>query len=71
MSNRLIKQGNILIPGDEVVIRLNITKSGQIQLEAPSVHPRDLCKILSNLQYDLLYSSLQSVEVTKVDTTIQ
>jgi len=70
MSNRLVKIGSpIEIPGDEVIVSLKIYKSNKIQLEAPLVHPRDLCKMLANLQYDLMYVSLQSVDASKIDTT--
>lgn len=70
MSNRLVKNGSQLeIPGDEIIVSLKIYKSNKIQLEAPLVHPRDLCKMLANLQYDLMYASLQPIEVSKIDTT--
>jgi hypothetical protein len=70
MSSRLIKSGSqIEIPGDEVIVSLKIYKSNKIQLEAPLVHPRDLCKMLSNLIYDITYASLQGIDVSKVDTT--
>lgn len=68
MSNRLIKNGSqIEIPGDEVIVSLKIFQSNKMQLEAPTIHPRDLCKMLSGLIYDLQYASLQSIEVPKVE----
>jgi len=71
MSSRLIKNGSqIEIPGDEVVVRLYIMKSGQIKLEAPTVHPKDVCKMLTNLSLDLMYASLQPVEIPKIDNPL-
>ena len=70
MGNRLVKIGSqIEIPGDEIIVSLKIFKSNKIQLEAPLVHPRDLCKMLANLQYDLIYASLQPIEVSTIQPT--
>lgn len=69
MSNRLVKVGSqIEIPGDEVVARLYIMKSGQMKLEAPTVHPKDLCKMLRNLEMDLIYASLQPIDISSIQS---
>jgi hypothetical protein len=64
MSSRLIKNGSqIDIVGDEIVLYVRIYKSGKIQLQAPEIHPRDVCKMLGNLIQDVTYAALQTVEV--------
>jgi hypothetical protein len=67
MSSRLIKNGSpIDVVGDEVVLYLRIYKSGKVQLQAPEIHPRDVCKMLGNLMQDITYAALQPVEVSKI-----
>lgn len=67
MSSRLVKNGSqIEIPGDEVLVRLIIMKSGQMKLEAPMVHPKDLCKMLHNLSFDLMFASFQPTETSTI-----
>jgi len=67
MSSRLIKNGSpIAVVGDETIVKLSIFKSGTMQLEAPSVHPKELCKMLSNLIHDITYASLQPAEIPKI-----
>lgn len=67
MSVRMVKNGSgIEVVGDEVVAHIRILKSGQIQLEAPTVPPQILCKMLSNVIMDLMYASFQSAEVNRI-----
>lgn len=67
MSNRLIKNGSSIdVVGDEIIITLRIYKSGKIQLQAPEIHPRDVCKMLGNLIQDITYAALQPADVSKI-----
>jgi len=67
MSSRLIRNGSPLsIVGDEVVANIRVLKSGQIQVEAPTVPPQILCKMLFNVIMDLMYASLQPAEIPKI-----
>lgn len=67
MSSKLVNNGSPLhLVNDEVVLNLKITRSGKIELQAPAMHPRDVCKMLSNLSYDLMYASLQAAEMSKI-----
>lgn len=67
MSSKLVKNESPLhLINDEVMLSLRITQSGKIELQAPTMHPRDVCKLLSNLSFDLLYTSLQSAEIPKI-----
>lgn len=71
MSSRLIKNGSDLTLTDDVIIvKLNIFESGKVQLTAPNVHPKDICKILHNLMLDIQYASLQPADTTKVQPPI-
>lgn len=67
MSSKLIKSGSSLeVVGDEIVASIRILRSGQIQLEAPTVPPMQLCKMLNNLIFDVMYASLQPAEVQRI-----
>lgn len=57
---RIVKgQSPIITPGDETVVAsIQITQTGKIIVQAPTIHPRDLIKMLQNLIIDLLYNSL-------------
>lgn len=67
MSMRMVKQGSpIELPNDEVVVEIKIMASGKMILNAPRVHPRELCKMLSGIQYDLMYASFQPQEAPKI-----
>jgi len=67
MSVRMVKNGNgIEVVGDEVVASIRILKSGQIQVEAPTIPPQILCKALFNLITELMYASFQPVEVSRI-----
>ena len=66
MSNRLVKDSSLVLTDDVVIVELKVYQSGKIQLAAPGVHPKDVCKILHNLMLDVQYASLQPAEVTKV-----
>jgi hypothetical protein len=69
MSNKLVKDvSRIYVPGeDDVIAKIVIKRNGQLHLEAPTLHPRDICKMLSNLQYDLIFASLQPIEAIKIE----
>jgi hypothetical protein len=63
----MVKNGNgIEVVGDEVVASIRILKSGQIQVEAPTIPPQILCKALFNLITELMYASFQPVEVSRI-----
>lgn len=66
MSSRLVKNGipRIEIPNDEPIIELKVMKSGQVYLQAPRVHPRDVCKLLNGVIVDLMFASFQKEEDT-------
>lgn len=67
MSSRLIKNGSDLtLTDDKIIIKLNVFESGKIQLTAPNLHPKDVCKILHNLMLDVQYASLQPAETSSV-----
>lgn len=66
MSNKLIKESGIEIPGDDVVVSIQITRSGKKMIHAPTVHPRDLCVILSSVQFDVMYASFQMHEQSRI-----
>jgi len=67
MSNRLIKNGSpIELVGDEVIASVRILKSGQIQVEAPTVPPVLLIKFLHNAIVDIMYTTLQPAEISRV-----
>jgi len=68
MSVRMVKNGNgIEVVGDEVIAHIRILKSGQVQLEAPTVPPQILCKMLFNVITELMYASFQPVEVSRIE----
>lgn len=67
MSVRMVKNGNgIEVVGDEVVAQIQVLKSGQIRVDAPSVPPQILCKMLFNIIMDLMYASFQPAEVNRI-----
>lgn len=67
MSNRLVKEKPLLeLPGDIPVGSVVLYKSGRVSINFPNVHPREVCKLLAGLQYDLMYSSFKMVEVSNI-----
>lgn len=68
MSNmRVVKSGSpIELPNDDVVVEIKVMMSGKMSISAPTMHPRDLCKLLAGIQYDLMYASLQPQEIPKI-----
>ena len=69
MASRLVKNGSpIELPNDDVIIELKIMRSGQIHLQAPMVHPRDVCKLLQGVAVDLMFSSFQPAEIPKIQS---
>jgi hypothetical protein len=66
-SLRMVKNGSgIELPNDTPIIELKIMSSGVIQLHAPQVHPKDVCKMLNNLVTELMFSSFQPAEVPRI-----
>lgn len=62
MSNKLIKKGQntLVLPGDNVVVgQIQIMQSGRINVQAPTIHPLILIKILNNLGVSLIDSMLE------------
>ena len=67
MSSRLIKNGSqIDVVGDEVILSVRMYKSGKVQLQAPEIHPRDVCKMLGNLIQDITYAALQPADISNI-----
>jgi hypothetical protein len=67
MSSRLIKNGSqIAVPGDEVVGVIRLLKSGQAQVECPTLHPATLIKCLQHLITDIQYASFQPIEISRI-----
>lgn len=73
MSMRVIKgNGNgIELPNDDVVIQLQVTRSGKIILNAPMVHPREVSKLLFSVIVDILYGSFQMQEQSPILTPVK
>lgn len=68
MSNRLVKERAPLIdlPNDSVVGSIVLHKSGRVSINFPSTHPREVCKLLAGLQYDLMFGSFQMAEISPI-----
>lgn len=67
MSVRMVKNGSgIEVVGDEVVATIRILKSGQAQVEAPTVPPGMLCEVLFSIIVKLMYASFQPAEVNRI-----
>lgn len=56
----------IKLVNDDVIIELKVHKSGKMVLHAPAVHPREICKLLAGLQYDLMYGCFQMQEKSSI-----
>lgn len=69
MSSKLIKQGptRIIDPSDECIVDLKIYRSGTVQLQAPGVHVKDLCKMLTNLSTDCMFEAFQMKDQRMVE----
>lgn len=66
---KLVKNGSDLVmPNDEVLIELVVTRSGT-QLKSP-LPPNEVCKVLFNLITELLFSSFQKAEVSKIQPPV-
>lgn len=63
MSGRFIKEvSKIEIPNDNVVLELKMMQSGKLYLQAPSLHPSIVCKMLFNVVVDLMFGVFQQVQ---------
>ena len=64
MSSKLVKLGpqGIVDPNDKEVLTLVVMQSGKINLQAPTLHPRDTSKILVNLGIDVIYSRIDILQ---------
>lgn len=68
MSQRIIKEtGGIIDPNDAEILQLVVMKSGKIQLIAPHMNPRDVCKMLNNLSTDLMFNLFQVAEQPMIE----
>ena len=62
MSSKLLKeQGRMVLPNEEVILQLIITKAGVITLHAPQIHPKDSCKLLSGIIQDIQFQYIESL----------
>lgn len=68
MSNRLVKNGMRLVVPDEVFIELVISQEG-VKLKSP-LPPSEVCKLLQNVAIDVMFNSLQKVEVPKIQPVV-
>ena len=67
MSVRMVKNGSGLeVVGDEVIAHIRILKSGQAQVEAPTVPPGMLCEVLFSIIVKLMYASFQPAEIPRI-----
>ena len=73
MSSKLIKEhySTIIDPTDECIVDLKIFRSGKVQLQAPTVHVKDLCKMLTNLSTDCMFESFQMKDQRMVEPVVQ
>lgn len=65
MSSKLIKNGTgkLVVPGDEVVVgQVNILQSGNINVNAPNIHPLFLAKIFSSLSSSIIEEFLKEMQ---------
>lgn len=65
MSNRLVKNGLSLVPQEELLLSLKVTRKG-VELQSP-LPPQEVCKLLHNIGIDLLYNSFVRVEPSKIE----
>ncbi len=71
MNNRLIKDiPKIEIPNDEIILELKMLQSGKLYLQAPTLHPSVVCKMLLNVVVDLMFGTFQSQEQSSLITPI-
>jgi hypothetical protein len=55
MSNKLIKESSLILPGDNVIaVDIKFTKSGKCTVIAPNVHPMMLSRLLTGLATQIL-----------------
>lgn len=67
MSKVLKSGGGLTLVGDDIVVKIQITQSGKIMLDAPTVPPQVLCKMLSDLVIDIMYSSFKPAEPSSIE----
>lgn len=68
MSNRLVKNGMGLAVPDEVSTELVISREG-VKSKFP-LPPSEVCKLLQNVAIDVMFNSLQKVEVPKIKPVV-
>lgn len=66
MSNKLSKPGLIDIPGDVEIGSVTFMRSGRVAINFPTIHPRDVCKLLSGVQFDLMFGVFKIEEKTNI-----
>lgn len=60
MSNHLVKEKGIVNPFAKMVLTLSVDDQGQVTLNS-SLHPQEACKLLRNIEADLLFKYIDSV----------
>jgi hypothetical protein len=68
MSNKLVKPfpSRLELPNDAVTGSITVYASGRLKIDFPRTHPREVCKLLAGIQYDLLYGSFEMVQASHI-----
>jgi hypothetical protein len=64
MSNKLVRPfpSRLELPNDVATGSLTLYASGRVKIDFPKTHPRELCKLLAGIQFDLLYGSFDMTQ---------
>jgi len=68
MSNKLVKNGasQIALPGDEVIVgEIKITQTGKVQINAPTIHPLMLARMLAGTSTNILDMFMAEAQETQ------
>jgi hypothetical protein len=65
---KLVKNGNgIIVPDDsEPLLELVVKRTG-VQLKSP-LPPNEVCKLLNNIATDVMFTTIQSAELPRIQS---
>ncbi len=67
MSSPLIKEKGIVNPFAKMALTLTVDDQGQVTLNSP-LHPKEVCKLLRNIEIDLLFQYINTVPKVEQQT---
>jgi hypothetical protein len=57
----------IQLPNEQTIIKVCVMNTGKVEVTAPNIHPKDICKILNNIVFDILCESFKKADHSNIE----